>query len=72
MIADQSKNHILARAALKFSLPGKVLTELTNQIPTEVGFRVCGDAGQGAGTQKLSFGTQKGSVISKISCPGCS
>lgn len=40
MIPDQSKNHILAQAALKFSLPGNVLAELTNQIPTAVGFSV--------------------------------
>lgn len=74
MIPDQSKNLILAQAAkkLKFSLPGMVLTELTNQIPTEVGFQACGAAGPGEGIQKFSFGTQKGSMILKISCPGFS
>lgn len=72
MIPDRSKNHILARAALKFSLPGNVLTELTNQIPTEEGFGACGAAQPGAGIQKSHFGTQKGSMILKISSPGCS
>lgn len=72
MIPDQSKNHILAQAALKFSLAGNVLAELTNQIPTEVGFQVCGAARPGSRIQKFNFGIQKGSMIFKISCPGCS
>lgn len=60
MIPDQSKNHILAQAALKFSLPGNVLAELTNQIPTEEGFGACGAAQPGAGVQKFHFWNPEG------------